>query len=466
MKMNNMEWDDVEGGLTGQHRFPSISLEEALQAFQTVVATAVPQAIWIRAEINKLNFYAQSGHAYPELVEKRGGKTVAQMRCNLWREDFKRIQLKFKQEAKESLRDGIKVLLLAKFSFDPVYGLSLRILDIEPTFTLGDLEREKQQCILHLKSEGLWNSNRSLQLSPLPKRIAIISDQTSKGYADFIHVVKSHPRDFGLFMMLFPSALQGEAAIAGMKVQLRRIRQVAHHFDAVAIIRGGGGDVGLSCYNHLSLCKEIADFPLPVLTGIGHSTNETVAEMIAHTNAITPTKLAEILLALFDQAEAATAELKKNLATASSNILDHARIQFTDASVRMKNNTMHWLQQHQQRLTLLKHQLGHQVPTLLQEHRSTLQLLGLQTKQSSWLTLDRMKQLLAFKSQTLHLLHPDRVLERGYSLTKRNGTVLTSLENTAPGDILETTLVSGRILSQVLSVERKDEVPIEKNPKL
>jgi len=200
---------------------------------------------------------------------------------------------------KEPLKSGINILFCCKINYTPENGLRLRIIDIDPSYSLGNLEKEKQETINKLKLEGIYNTNKSLQLSLLPKRIAIISVQTSKGYSDFVQIVETNPWGYKLFLMLFPALLQGDRAAVTIMNQLARIRKVINHFDAVAIIRGGGGDVGLTCYNNYELSKAIALFPIPVITGIGHSTNETVSEMIAFKNAITPTELADFLLQKF-----------------------------------------------------------------------------------------------------------------------------------------------------------------------
>ena len=199
----------------------------------------------------------------------------------------------------EPLKNGIYILFSAKISFHALHGLSLRILDIDPSFSLGELEKEKQETIEKIRKEGIFNSNKSLKLALLPKRIAIISAQTSKGYSDFLNVIDGNTWGYQFFQILFPAHLQGENAVESIMNQLIRIKKVKHHFDAVAIIRGGGGDIGLTCYNNYELSKAIALFPIPVLTGIGHSTNETVAEMVAFKNAITPTELADFLIQKF-----------------------------------------------------------------------------------------------------------------------------------------------------------------------
>ncbi|MDP9041131.1 MAG: exodeoxyribonuclease VII large subunit, partial [Bacteroidota bacterium] len=278
---------------------PVYTLLEVTRSIRKTIADRYKTPVWVKAELNKLNYYRQSGHCFPELVEKQEGNVLAQMRATIWKDDFILINREFQRVLQEPLKDGIKILFLATISFDPTHGLSLRIMAIDPSFTLGDLEREKQETILKLKNENLYDRNKSLHLAMLPQRIAVISVESSKGYADFIKIVGATVQRYRLFHLLFPSLLQGEKAVGSIMVQLNRISRVKDHFDLVVIVRGGGDDIGLSCYNDYRLAKAIAEFPLPVLTGIGHSTNETVCEMISYSNAITPTKLAEWLLQKF-----------------------------------------------------------------------------------------------------------------------------------------------------------------------
>jgi len=301
------------------------SLLEVSKSIQKTLDERYKSAYWIKAEMNKLNFYSHSGHAYPELVEKQDGKVIAQVKSMLWKDDFIRINNTFQQVLKEPLKDGIKILFLAKITFDPVYGLSLRIIDIDPSYTLGDLEREKQDTIKRLMEEGLFSKNKTLKMPVLPQRIGIISVETSKGYADFLKVIQTNPWGYYFFQMLFPSILQGEKAVHAIIAQLKRIKKVKQHFDVVVIIRGGGGDVGLSCYNHYELAKAIALFPIPVITGIGHATNETVAEMIAYSNAITPTKIAEYLIQQFHNFSVPVQKAEETITDKSKRLLSEAQ---------------------------------------------------------------------------------------------------------------------------------------------
>jgi len=226
------------------------SLLEVTQSVKKTLSERYKSSFWVKAEMNKLNHYPQSGHCYPELVEKKDGKIIAQMKANLWKDDYNKISNNFQRIVKEPLKDGIKILFCAKITFHPTYGLSLRIMDIDTSYSLGDLEKEKAETIEKIKKEGIYNNNKEQKLPLLPKRIAIISVQTSKGYSDFIKVIEENSWGYKFFHLLFPSLLQGEKAVDSLINQLQRIKRVKTHFDVVAIIRGGGGDIGLSCYNN------------------------------------------------------------------------------------------------------------------------------------------------------------------------------------------------------------------------
>ncbi len=218
----------------------------------------------------------------------------------IWKSVMTNIQRQFKTVAKEPLKEGSTVLLMAKIVFSETHGISLNILDIDPNYALGELQRERQETLNKLNKAGILNANQQRKLPLLPKRVAVISAAASKGLSDFYQVLERNERGYFVFTHLFPAYLQGDVAPKSIVAQLEKIKKHQHLFDLVVIVRGGGGEVGLTCYNNHELCEAIAKFPLPVWTGIGHSTNLTVAEMIAHQNGITPTALSEMILRCFE----------------------------------------------------------------------------------------------------------------------------------------------------------------------
>ena len=274
-------------------------LSSITKAIENLIAIHASGYYWVKAEIVKLNYYKQSGHCYPDLVEKVDGKIVAEIRGNIWKDDFIEINKKFKEVLNEELGDEMTVVCRAKVKYSSVYGLSLNIIDISPEYTMGELAKQKMETIRRLKTEGLFTLNQTKLLPVLPKTIAVISVESSKGYQDFINVIDKNNWAYAFHIKLFPAILQGTKSVITITEQLKVISKYAHIFDAVTIIRGGGGDVGLSSFDSYDLAKEVANFPIPVLSGIGHSTNLTVTEMVSHKHFITPTKMAEFLIQKF-----------------------------------------------------------------------------------------------------------------------------------------------------------------------
>lgn len=298
------------------------TLLETLSSIQKTLLNRYTSSFWVKAEIMKFNHYIHSGHSYPDLVEKVENKIVAQTRALIWKDDYNRINNKFISITKDPIKEGITALLHCRISFDALYGLSLRILEIDPLFTLGELEKERQETIKKIKEEGIWDKNRKLQMPILPKRIAIISVETSKGYSDFMNIIKKEEPHYKIFTHLFPSLLQGDNAVESMIMALDTIEIVKNHFDCVLIIRGGGGDIGLACYNNYDLVKRIAVFPLPILTGIGHSTNETVSEMVSNKTAITPTDLADYIISSFRTFDQTLKDIKQKIFNSASKRIE------------------------------------------------------------------------------------------------------------------------------------------------
>lgn len=455
------------------------SLLEVTKSIQKTIANRYQSAFWVKAEMNKLNHYQRSGHCYPELVEKKEGKVIAQISAILWKSDYQRINTNFHRVLKEPLKDGIKILFSATINFDPKYGLTLQINDIDPSFTLGDLEKEKQETIDKLRLEGIFSKNKQLDLPVLPQRIAIISVETSKGYADFINVFESANRswNYRFFQFLFPSLLQGDNAVRTIIAQLGNIKNVIHHFDVVAIVRGGGGDIGLSCFNNYDLTKEIAEFPIPVITGIGHSTNETVAELIAHENAITPTKLAEFLIQKFHDFSVPVKKAEEKIGDQSRRLIRDAKTNFASEVKLLRSVTRNILDQNKNEVMQHAQSLSQQSRFRLRYEKKVLtsagedirkgtyQFCAAEKQHISQLTANLKKDAQSQLEQTIlrlknlekniHNLSPQNVFKRGYSITLLNGRSVRSSFEIKEGDSLTTVLYEGSVSSTVTSGDKK-----------
>lgn len=431
------------------------SLSEVARSIQKTIAERYKSVYWVKAEMNKLNLYTHSGHCYPELVEKKDGKVVAEIRSVLWKSDYQRINQRFINIAKEPLRNGITILFQATISYDPLYGMSLRIVDIDPAYVIGELERERLASINRLKQEGLFARNKQLPFPLLPKRIAIISVETSKGYSDFLNIIERNPWGYRFEYTLFAALLQGDRSVDSIINQLKRIAGRLDEFDIVAIIRGGGGEVGLSSYNHYLLAASVARFPIPVLTGIGHSTNETVSEMVAYTNAITPSELADFLIQRFHQVAIPVQQAWDTVNTKSLAVLanERQRIEgltqyFSNVSRLLLGNYNRQVNNTAQTLhTAASSRMVHEHYALADELRS----LGTNTLA---LLKDNQYKLAAIEN-IVHVLDPQQVLNRGYSITTYQNKIIRDTRQLKVGSQVETRIAEGQFTSTVDHIKPK-----------
>lgn len=446
------------------------TLKEVLESIKRTLSARYTSSFWVKAEMNKLNMYSHTGHCYPDLVQKENGKVVAQMRSIIWANDFRQIAKKFLSETGEELGSGINILCRACIMFDANFGLTLHIYDIDPVFALGELEREKQDTIRKLKAEGVFELNKTRLLPLLPKRIAIISVESSKGLADFMQLMQARMIGFNLDFHLFPSLLQGDKAASQMINQLERIRKVSRHFDLVAIIRGGGGEVGLAAFNNYPLAQNIAQFPIPVFTGIGHATNLTVSEMVAHTNAITPSELADILLEQFEYFKAKMVTAQKSI-TRSFQVIENEQQKLKNQTYYLQVRVEKHLENRKNRLAALKaemHFLGQkhlqiaansidQAQVLLQhsgikmveQHNRNLEGSLKNINQLASVLLSENNKQVTTLQKNVELLRPENVLKRGFSLSYHQGKLLTNSALLAHGDKVETVLAHGSFVSTV-----------------
>jgi exodeoxyribonuclease VII large subunit len=457
--------------IAGRKTYTLLDLAESIQR---MFSTHFNRTYWVKAEMNKLNHYNHSGHCYPELLQKENGKTVAEFKSILWKNDYEKINRLFLEQIKEPLKDGIKVLCEVSVSYSPQYGLSLRIHDIDISYTLGDIEAEKKAALERLKREGLLHLNKTKQHALLPKRIAVISVESSKGFADFQDILEAQSNRYSIFRMLFPALLQGDKAVESILVALQRIQRVSHHFDAVAIIRGGGGDVGLSCFNHYDLARAIADFPIPVYTGIGHSTNETVSEMVSYYNGITPTKVAQQLLDQFERFEVIVLESQRSIIARSQEILmannrelnlhsrimhqaasgiivnqgqhlNHSRIELTKASNRLLADT-------HLRVRTLTQRIPSATTHRIQAAFERIEHVNRQLTASTKHHLSHATKNLTHMERIVTVTDPKNILLKGYSISYLNGAAIRETSQLKIGDKVSTFLAEGRFESEVTTI--------------
>lgn len=449
------------------------SLRQVVSSIRKTIEERYQSTYWVKAEMHKLNLYP-SGHAFPELVQKEDGKIVAQINGSIWKHNLQRINQQFVSVVKEPLKEGNTLLLQVKIAYHETFGMSLQILDIDPNYSLGELQRERQETLLRLKQEGLLNRNQEVDFPLLPQRIAIISADTSKGLSDFMKVLDQNPWGYAFFSMLFPAYLQGDVAVESIIEQLRRIETVKSHFDVVVIVRGGGGEVGMSCYNHFDLCKAIASFPLPVLTGIGHSTNLTVAEMIAYRNAITPTELGEFLLQSFHEFSVPVRTASESIVKASKNLLERTRMRFENETRAFRANARQNINAQRNDLLRVSQKLRAKTDLTIDRQRERIQYSGKEllaktkrffTEQHGQLSeataslsqhslkfTDLSSQKLEQLERHIRLLDPQHVLRRGYSITRFQGRSVTAENPVSESDQVEIETLDFTLVSKVEKV--------------
>ena len=446
------------------------TLQQVVRSIKKTLEDRYTQNYWVKAEMHKLNKYP-SGHAFPELVQKDENKIVAQITGTIWKQQLERINTKFIEVVKEPLREGTTLLLLVKINYSETFGLGLQILDIDPSYSLGELQKQREETLRKLAKEGLLNLNQKLHFPLLPKRVAIISADSSKGLSDFLQVLQENEKSYFIFTHLFNAYLQGDVAVQSIISALKKIKRVKDHFDIVIIVRGGGAEVGMTCYNNYDLCKAIAEFPLPVLTGIGHSTNLNVAEMVSFRNEITPTKLAEFLLQTFREFEQETKRLNREMIAHSLQLIDktkqdfngqvrifkHASLRFTDSLknelnqqiIELKNTTRYFLKNENDAVLSLKNDYRIVTKEIITAERNTLSLISKPIKGSLLHFFERKESDLEQLEKTVNILNPSNVLQRGYSLTLLNGKILSAKNKPKKGDLIESKTNSLTLFSRV-----------------
>ena len=309
----------------------SYSLLEVMNSIQSVVKKNYDsRKYWVKCELVKLNVHQASGHCYLELVDRNESTMVAQCKGIIWSDFYQIIQQKFRSTINAELGSGMKVLFHCNVTFHPIHGFSLYVTDVEPAFTLGEMAKMKNEAILKLRQENIFDLNKKKTLPLLPKRIAVISVETSRGYQDFISTINNYHKNFVLELSLFEATLQGDNAVTTIIRALQKIASRIDDFDVVTIIRGGAGDTGLACYDEFTLAKTVACFPLPIVTGIGHATNETVTEMVAFKNCITPTAAADFFLEKFYTQDILIRQMVEKLIGFSSEYLSESKAMLND----------------------------------------------------------------------------------------------------------------------------------------
>ena len=463
------------------------------QWIKEILDEAIPAVVWVVAEISELN-ENRSGHCYLELVEREGNNTIARARAIIWSYTYRMLKPYFETSTGQAFTQGIKILVQVSVEFHPVYGMSLIIKDIEPAYTIGDVALQRKEIIAKLKAENVFDMNKELNLPLVPQNIAVISSKTAAGYQDFINQLENNSRGFKFYTRLFESYMQGPDAVASIINSLEKIYKYETCFDAVAIIRGGGATADLACFDNYELAFHITQFPLPVITGIGHEKDDTIIDLVAHTRLKTPTAVAEFFVSGAERFYDILTDLKENLVRLTEDVTETKQLElqnyatglerFTNVYIgnrikylnkwgnNIQSGVNRFSYKQEKRLNSIGHDLKslisyriHEAEMYISKKGSNLNSLAneIQSKQFNFLSqlagqinykttkyITKQYERINLNEKAVRLLDPSNILKRGYSLTCKNGKLVKSVTRLQVNDELETILSDGKVKSLII----------------
>lgn len=450
----------------------AITLYELNSRIKETLKRGFPETVWITAEITELQLN-HSGHCYLQLADKKeeDESIVATARGTIWAFVFRTLRPYFETTTGRSLSKGMKVMLNVEVVFHELYGYSLNIRDIDPTYTVGDLERKKREILMQLEQDGIIDMNRELEFPLLPKNIAVISSPTAAGLGDFMNQLENNPYGYRFHIKLFPSIMQGDKTTDSVIAALERIYEYESVFDVVVIIRGGGSQTDLGCFDSYDMAANIAQFPLPVIAGIGHERDETIVDRVAHLRVKTPTAAAAFLIETFREREGELEALRNDFVDGVQDLLHDEQTRQLVAVSEFKRLVETLLAGNTTRLKLLSQQLEHASDSYVQSRLTAFEHLTARVESRIALGMERQqnrievsrrnfgqnvlrmledhKRRLELASTTVKYVDPKKVLERGYSITRLNGKAVKEAAQLTAGDVIETEMASGKVQSEV-----------------
>ena len=425
-----------------------ISLAELNRIIRNCLDASLDPSYWVIAEISELKVN-QKGHCYLELIEKSEDEILAKARATIWSYAYRNLSTWFEGITGESLRPGLKILANVTVSFHEIYGLSLNIRDIDASFTVGERALRRQEIMKKLRDDGVAEMNKEIPLPLVPQRVAVISSPTAAGYQDFTDQLDGNSFNYQFNLRLFPAIMQGNEAESSIVSALHSIFRKTDEFDIVVIIRGGGAATDLDCFDNYNVASHVAQFPLPVITGIGHERDETIVDMVANTRLKTPTAAAEFLISGIRRYEETIDELAETVNGLAVEILDEETGHLDDLTDRIRQESSILLTEFQNRFQFLsnnfhlsaRNSVRNMTVTTNQLTRMLRQILGNQIN----LENEKLRRI----TENLTLVDINAVLKRGFSITRINGKLVKNSAQVNPGDRLSTELGDGNIESVV-----------------
>ena len=428
----------------------ALSLYELNNLVRSRLELAFPDEYWVQAELSDVRSNA-SGHCYLELIQKdpERGQTLAKARAVIWANRFAMLRYAFETATGQAFGSGLKVMVEVTASFHELYGLSLQITNINPTYTLGDMARLRMEILRRLKAEGILTMNKELEWPSVAQRIAVISAGSAAGYGDFIDQLHRNPSGIQFYTCLFQATMQGVNTAPSVIAALERINRHADLFDCVVIIRGGGATSELNSFDNYELAANVAQFPLPVISGIGHDRDNTVIDEVASVRVKTPTAAAEWLIDRAQQALDNLNALTDGVIDLANRMVSDSRQQLAYISGVIPYAVRATLERNRAKLDNYMQQIPMRASMRVDAARKDLsryrELVGMAVRQQ---LRDAARRVDMLEGQ-VNLLSPQQVLRRGYSLTLKNGKAVTDASMLQAGDIIETHLAQGSVKSEV-----------------
>lgn len=406
----------------------AVSLYELNEYIQRVLALNFQETIWVKCEIAQVQ--EVRGQVYLELVQKEENKNdiVAKSSAIIWYKSYLFIQRKLKDLSASILQEGVDVLIKVKVEFHERYGLKLSIEDIDPSYTIGQAAIQRQKIIDQLKKENLIKKNTRIEMPIVLQNIAIISSERAAGYHDFLEQIENNPYEYSHNMWLYHCAMQGANVEYDILSALDEIEKDEINYDCVVIIRGGGAKLDLSAFDNYKISKRVANFSVPVITGIGHEIDQTILDMVSHTELKTPTAVANYII--------------------DRNLFFESNI--SELGNRIKQLSVLKLRQHQKALHDIQNWLHYLPQSTVQREERKLALINEQVSSLAKGKVEKQKWLLQSLFEKVELLNPKKIMKRGFSFTTQNGKVLSNVKDAVPDAEIETHLLDGIIKSKVL----------------
>lgn len=469
------------------------TLSELNNRVKEALSRVFPTTVWVVAEISELK-ENRSGHCYMELVEKLEEEITARARATIWSYTYRMLKPYFETTTGQFFSAGIKVLVQVSVEFHAVFGYSLNIKDIDPTYTVGDMALQRLKIINRLKEEGVFEMNKELELPLVPQKIAVISSATAAGYQDFMDQLEGNEFGFKFYTKLFQAAMQGADTVPSLIRALEHIYKYEDFFDAVVIIRGGGATADLSSFDNYDLAVNISQFPLPVITGIGHQKDDTVIDLVAHTRMKTPTAVAEFLVSgverfyerlielenklvesVYDSVETKKTDLgnmAENFHRTISDFITEKESGLTKTGNRFQQNVTRfafnkkyelnhvnsilgkavsvWFVENQHKIEQKKRILNRLVSTSILKNEAQLVHVKNSVINESKKMLVKEHERIHFNENAIRLLNPENVLDRGYTITSQKGKIVKSAKELTISEEIETQFADGTVKSKII----------------